>query len=498
MRAYSTDALVLRTYRYGEADQIVVFLTEDRGKKRGVAKNATKSRRRFGAALEPLTRGRATYVEREARELVRLDRIEPKQSPLSAVRARLGDEAVIALGHAAYFAELLDEWSPDGSPNERLFRLGAAVGEALRKPARGSIARAGTSSIGCCASRVCIRRIDRCARCGEARLAAGAVFMRPANGVRLSRRARTGSCGSRARRMRFLRTAGRRTPRDADGLRRPRVGASRDGAVHRSADCFAPGERTALGACRSRSWRPNRDSAGPDLQAVRLLGGPGLSDSAAAGHRDGRRHDASGDVSPRARAAALERRVRAAVAAAGGRPLRRKPEPALQAPSVPGHPEARPDDIQDLYLQSLEACGIDLRAHDVRFEEDNWESPTLGAWGIGWQVLYDGLEITQFTYFQQAGGLDLSPISVELTYGLERFAMALQAWTTSTTCSGRPACSIATSASATKSSSRSTRSARCSCRRRVCGVPPRDVQQELRLRDGADQFGSCCRRSTTA
>ncbi|HUF48056.1 MAG TPA: glycine--tRNA ligase subunit alpha [Vicinamibacterales bacterium] len=85
-----------------------------------------------------------------------------------------------------------------------------------------------------------------------------------------------------------------------------------------------------------------------------------------------------------------------------------------------------PDDIQDLYLQSLEACGIDLRSHDVRFEEDNWESPTLGAWGIGWQVLYDGLEITQFTYFQQAGGQDLSPISVELTYGLERFGMALQ------------------------------------------------------------------------
>ena len=85
-----------------------------------------------------------------------------------------------------------------------------------------------------------------------------------------------------------------------------------------------------------------------------------------------------------------------------------------------------PGDVQDLYLQSLEACGIDLRAHDVRFEEDNWESPTLGAWGIGWQVLYDGLEITQFTYFQQAGGIDLRPIAVELTYGLERFAMALQ------------------------------------------------------------------------
>jgi glycyl-tRNA synthetase alpha chain len=85
-----------------------------------------------------------------------------------------------------------------------------------------------------------------------------------------------------------------------------------------------------------------------------------------------------------------------------------------------------PDDVQQLYLQSLEACGIDMRAHDVRFEEDNWESPTLGAWGIGWQVLFDGQEITQFTYFQQAGGIDLSPISVELTYGIERFAMALQ------------------------------------------------------------------------
>src|SRR4030088_1366917 len=85
-----------------------------------------------------------------------------------------------------------------------------------------------------------------------------------------------------------------------------------------------------------------------------------------------------------------------------------------------------PDEVQQLYLQSLEACGIDLRAHDVRFEEDNWESPTLGAWGIGWQVLFDGQEITEFTHFQEAGGIDLAPSSVELTYGLERLAMALQ------------------------------------------------------------------------
>jgi len=85
-----------------------------------------------------------------------------------------------------------------------------------------------------------------------------------------------------------------------------------------------------------------------------------------------------------------------------------------------------PDDVQNMYLESLEACGINPRQHDIRFEEDNWESPTLGAWGIGWQVLFDGQEISQFTYFQQAGGLELAPISAELTYGLERIAMVLQ------------------------------------------------------------------------
>ena len=85
-----------------------------------------------------------------------------------------------------------------------------------------------------------------------------------------------------------------------------------------------------------------------------------------------------------------------------------------------------PENVQELYLESLRAIGIDLRKHDIKLEEDNWESPTLGAWGIGWQVMLDGLEITQFTYFQQCGGVDLDPISAELTYGLERLAAFLQ------------------------------------------------------------------------
>jgi tetrameric-type glycyl-tRNA synthetase alpha subunit len=85
-----------------------------------------------------------------------------------------------------------------------------------------------------------------------------------------------------------------------------------------------------------------------------------------------------------------------------------------------------PDDIQDIYLESLREIGIDTLVHDIRFVEDNWESPTLGAWGLGWEVWLDGMEISQFTYFQQVGGLDCKPVSGEITYGLERIAMCLQ------------------------------------------------------------------------
>ena len=124
MPLYTTDALILRTYKLGESDRIVVFLTRDRGKKRGVAKNARQSRRRFGGALEPLTCGRVGYMERERRELVSLNYVEPTRSPLSAADGG-------ALGYVGYFAELIDEWAQEADPNETLFRLGASMVEAM-------------------------------------------------------------------------------------------------------------------------------------------------------------------------------------------------------------------------------------------------------------------------------------------------------------------------------------------------------------------------------
>lgn len=124
MPLYTAEALVLRTYKLGEADRIVVFLTRDRGKKRGVAPNARKSRKRFGAALEPLTEVRVSYFEKERRDLVGLNYAEPVRSPLVAASPE-------ALGYSHYFAELIDEWAPEADVDERLYRLGTAALEAL-------------------------------------------------------------------------------------------------------------------------------------------------------------------------------------------------------------------------------------------------------------------------------------------------------------------------------------------------------------------------------
>lgn len=124
MPLYSADALILRTYKLGEADRIVVFLTRDRGKKRGVARGARRPRSRFTGALEPLTEARVAYFEKERRELVSLNYSEPSRSALST-------GTMEALGCAEYFAELIDEWAPEAASDERLYRLGASMVEAL-------------------------------------------------------------------------------------------------------------------------------------------------------------------------------------------------------------------------------------------------------------------------------------------------------------------------------------------------------------------------------
>ena len=124
MPLYTAEALVLRTYKLGEADRIVVFLTRDRGKKRGVAPNARKSRKRFGAALEPLTEVRVSYFEKEHRDLVGLNYAEPVRSPLVNASPE-------ALGYSHYFAELIDEWAAEADVDERLFRLGTSALDAL-------------------------------------------------------------------------------------------------------------------------------------------------------------------------------------------------------------------------------------------------------------------------------------------------------------------------------------------------------------------------------
>jgi len=124
MPVYTSEALILRTYKLGEADRIVVFLTRDRGKKRGVAKGARRAKSKFTGGLEPMTRADVAYYEREQRDLVRINYVETTRSPLAA---RTSD----ALGHVGYFAELIDEWSPEAQVDERLFRLGSSVTDAI-------------------------------------------------------------------------------------------------------------------------------------------------------------------------------------------------------------------------------------------------------------------------------------------------------------------------------------------------------------------------------
>jgi DNA repair protein RecO (recombination protein O) len=160
MPLYSAEALVLRTYKLGESDRIVVFLTRDRGKKRGVARGARVSRRRFGAALEPFTRVRVSYFEKETRELVSLNFADPLASPMAA-------QDPAALGYVGYFAELLDAWAQDNDAQEPLFRLGSAVLDALADGAP-SVPLARYFEYWLLKLQGVYPAIERCAGCGRA------------------------------------------------------------------------------------------------------------------------------------------------------------------------------------------------------------------------------------------------------------------------------------------------------------------------------------------
>ena len=215
MPVYTSEALILRTYKLGEADRIVVFLTRDRGKKRGVAKGARRSRSRYMGALEPMTRAGVAYYEREQRDLVRLNYVEPSRSPMSAGSS--GEDALGALGHAGYFAELIDEWAPEAHADERLYRLGSSMADALAGGA--PIERlARYFEYWLLRLQGVYPGITACAGCGGT-LQEGAV-MPPRDEVFICRGCGPSGSGTvvSAEGMRFLRASGTASPDALDGL----------------------------------------------------------------------------------------------------------------------------------------------------------------------------------------------------------------------------------------------------------------------------------------
>lgn len=224
MPVYTSESLILRTYKLGEADRIVVFLTRDRGKKRGVAKGARRVRSKFIGALEPMTRAGVAYYEREQRDLVRINYVEPTRSPLSGSNGE-------ALGHVGYFAELIDEWAPEAHADERLYRLGCAMTEAI----------AGGAAIESLVRyfEFWILRLQgvypslvSCAGCGEA-LVSGAV-MPPRDDVFVCRNcAPAGGAALGLEALRFLKAAGGTAPDRLEALPLGARAARELEAVHR-------------------------------------------------------------------------------------------------------------------------------------------------------------------------------------------------------------------------------------------------------------------------
>jgi DNA repair protein RecO (recombination protein O) len=224
MPVYTSEALILRTYKLGESDRIVVFLTRDRGKKRGVAKGARKAKSKFIGSLEPMTRAGVAYYEREQRDLVRINYVELTRSPLSAATGE-------ALGHVGYFAELIDEWAPEAHADERLYRLGSSMTDAI---ASGVPVEALTRYFEYWILRLqgVYPALGACPGCGEP-LGAGAV-MPPRDDIFVCRTcAPSGGASVGVEAMRFLKAAGATAPDRLESLPLGDRAARELEAVHR-------------------------------------------------------------------------------------------------------------------------------------------------------------------------------------------------------------------------------------------------------------------------
>lgn len=230
MPVYKAEALILRTYKLGEADRIVVFLTRDRGKKRGVAQGARRPRSRFIGGLEPMTRAGVQYYEREQRELVRINFVEPVSRPMAAAFG--GEHRDLALGHIGYFAELIDEWAPEAQADERLYRLGSTVADALT--AGAPIERlARYFEYWILRLQGVYPAFGRCPGCGGA--FDGLAVMPPREHVFVCRRCAPGSSGTTIGReaLRFLKAAGAASPDGLGSLALPSVAARELETAHR-------------------------------------------------------------------------------------------------------------------------------------------------------------------------------------------------------------------------------------------------------------------------
>jgi DNA repair protein RecO (recombination protein O) len=229
MPVYTSEALILRTYKLGEADRIVVFLTRDRGKKRGVAKGARRPKSKFTGALEPMTRAGVAYYERELRDLVRINYVETTRSPLAALG--VSAQAAESLGHVGYFAELIDEWAPEAQVDERLYRLGCSITDAI---AVGAPVERLTRYFEYWILRLqgVYPSLAACPGCGEP-LVAGAV-MPPKDDLLVCRQcAPAGGTAVGADALRFLKAAGSTAPDRLDALALDARAARELETVHR-------------------------------------------------------------------------------------------------------------------------------------------------------------------------------------------------------------------------------------------------------------------------